>query len=104
MVDKISLRRITKLLSISAKMDLLWLLRDTKFAMLGISGDMVNNAATVSGVFLIASRFGWIGSHRNIKAVMNRFAEINLSPVALSKRHDVKNSRVCIVIFSSLVR
>ena len=61
MVDKISLRRITKLLSVSAKMDLLWLLRDTKFALLGISGDMVNNAATVSGVFLIASRFGGIG-------------------------------------------
>jgi ABC-2 type transport system permease protein len=42
-------------------MDLAWLLRDTKYAALGICGDMVNNAATVSGVFLIASRFGGIG-------------------------------------------
>jgi ABC-2 type transport system permease protein len=50
-----------KLLAISAKMDLVWLLRDTKFAVLGICGDMVNNISTLSGVFLIASRFGGIG-------------------------------------------
>jgi len=61
MADRITLVRILKLLGISAKMDLVWLLRDTKFALLGICGDMVNNVATVSGVFLIASRFGGIG-------------------------------------------
>jgi ABC-2 type transport system permease protein len=42
-------------------MDLLWLLRDTRYALLGIGGDIVSNVATVSGVFLIASRFGGIG-------------------------------------------
>jgi len=61
MADRITLTRILKLLAISAKMDLVWLLRDTKYAMLGICGDMINNVATVSGVFLIASRFGGIG-------------------------------------------
>jgi len=61
MADRISLRRILQLLAISAKMDLVWLLRDTKFAILGICGDTINNIATVSGVFLIASRFGGIG-------------------------------------------
>ena len=58
---RITLRRILKLLAISAKMDLVWLLRDTKFAILGVCGDVINNVATVSGVFLIASRFGGIG-------------------------------------------
>jgi len=53
--------RIFKLLWISAKLDLLWLLRDTKFAVAGISADMVANLSAVSGVFLIATRFGGIG-------------------------------------------
>ena len=61
MADKITFKLIVKLLAISAKMDLAWLLRDTKYAILGICGDVVNNAAVVSGVFLIASRFGGIG-------------------------------------------
>ena len=61
MADRITLGRILRLLAISAKMDLQWLLRDTKFAILGICGDMINNIATVSGVFLIASRFDGIG-------------------------------------------
>jgi ABC-2 type transport system permease protein len=42
-------------------MDLAWLLRDTKYALIGMLGELVNNAATVSGTFLIASRFGGIG-------------------------------------------
>jgi ABC-2 type transport system permease protein len=61
MEDKVTMKRILQLLAISAKMDLAWLLRDTKFAMLGICGDFINNLATVSGVFFIASRFGGIG-------------------------------------------
>lgn len=61
MADRVSFKRIIKLLGISAKMDLVWLLRDTKFAIIGIFGDMVNNIAAVSGVFLIAARFGGIG-------------------------------------------
>jgi len=61
MADKITLGRVLRLLAISAKMDLAWLLRDTKYAVLAICGDMVYNVATISGVFLIASRFGGIG-------------------------------------------
>jgi len=61
MADRITPMRILRLLAISAKMDLVWLLRDTKFAIFGICGDLINNIATVSGVFLIASRFGGIG-------------------------------------------
>jgi len=61
MADNLTLRRIIRLFAISAKVDMVWLLRDTKFAVMGICGDMINNLATVSGVFLIAVRFGGIG-------------------------------------------
>jgi ABC-2 type transport system permease protein len=42
-------------------MDLIWLLRDTKLALAGISAEVISNISTISGVFLIASRFGGIG-------------------------------------------
>lgn len=61
MADRITLKRIIKLLAISAKLDLTWLLRDAKLALLAIGGDIVNNVAIASGVFLIAARFGGIG-------------------------------------------
>jgi len=61
MEDRVTIVRILKLLAISAKVDMVWLLRDTKFAVMGILGDVINNLATVSGVFLIAIRFGGIG-------------------------------------------
>lgn len=61
MADKVTLRRILRLFAISAKLDLTWLLRDTKYALAGISADIISNIATVSGVFLIAVRFDGIG-------------------------------------------
>jgi ABC-2 type transport system permease protein len=61
MADRLTCKRFFQLFAISAKMDMVWLFRDTKFALLGICGDMINNIATVSGVFLIAARFGGIG-------------------------------------------
>ena len=61
MADKVTVKRILGLLAISAKMDLAWLLRDAKYAMAGISADIISNLATVSGVFLISVRFGGIG-------------------------------------------
>ena len=61
MADRITLKYIIRLFAISAKVDMVWLLRDTKFAIMGISGDIINNIAMVSGVFLIAVRFGGIG-------------------------------------------
>lgn len=56
-----SIRRIVRLLAISAKMDLAWLLRDTKYALAIIAADIIANLSAVSGVFLIAVRFGGIG-------------------------------------------
>jgi ABC-2 type transport system permease protein len=53
--------QILRLLAISAKMDLAWLLRDTKFALVGVLGDILANLSVVSGVWLIALRFGGIG-------------------------------------------
>ncbi|MGL6200006.1 MAG: ABC transporter permease [Lachnospiraceae bacterium] len=61
MEDKITFTRIMKLLAISAKMDLAWLLRDTKYALAGITADIISNLSIVSGVFLISVRFGGIG-------------------------------------------
>lgn len=61
MADKITAARILKLLAISAKMDLAWLLRDTKYALAGISADIISNLSVVSGVFMISVRFGGIG-------------------------------------------
>jgi len=61
MGDKVTIGRVLRLLAISAKMDLLWLLRDAKFAVLVSVCDMVNNLAIVSVVFLIAARFGGVG-------------------------------------------
>jgi ABC-2 type transport system permease protein len=61
MADKITFSRIMKLLGIYAKMDLAWLLRDTKYALAGISADIISNLSILSGVFLISVRFGGIG-------------------------------------------
>lgn len=56
-----TIRRMVRLLAISAKMDLAWLLRDTKYALAIIAADIIANLSAVSGVFLIAVRFGGIG-------------------------------------------
>ncbi len=55
------LKRILGLFAISAKMDLVWLLRDTKFAIAAIAADTISNLSVVSSVYLIALRFGGIG-------------------------------------------
>jgi ABC-2 type transport system permease protein len=64
MVAKIiyRLKRVLDLFYISAKMDLMWLLRDTKFALAAITADTVSNLSVVSSVYLIALRFGGIGN------------------------------------------
>jgi ABC-2 type transport system permease protein len=53
--------RIMRLLSISAKMDLAWLLRDTKYALAGVAAGITSNISIAAGVCLIALRFGGIG-------------------------------------------
>ena len=61
MADKVTLARMVRLLKIAAKIDMMWLLRDTKYAIAAISADVIANLSAVSGVFLIAVRFGGIG-------------------------------------------
>ena len=61
MADKVTLSRMFRLLRIAAKIDMMWLLRDTKYAIAAISADIIANLSAVSGVFLIAVRFGGIG-------------------------------------------
>lgn len=62
MEAKITFKRIINLFAISAKMDLMWLLRDTKYALLAILADSISNISVVSSVYLIALRFGGIGN------------------------------------------
>lgn len=61
MEGKMTLKRLLGLFGISAKMDLVWLLRDTKFALTAVLADILANISVVSGVYLIAVRFGGIG-------------------------------------------
>jgi len=56
-----SIKMIFKLLGRSAKMDLLWLLRDTRYCLLQIFSDSVAALASVSAVLLLSARFGGIG-------------------------------------------
>ncbi len=63
---KLSLKRYLSLLALYAKMDLAWLLRDTKFALLAILSDVIANLSSIAGVFLLAWRFDGIGG-------MNRY-------------------------------
>lgn len=61
MEDKVGLKRILSLFAISAKMDLAWLMRDTKYALAGITADIISNISMVSGAYLIALRFDGVG-------------------------------------------
>ncbi|PNT92044.1 ABC-2 family transporter protein [Clostridium thermosuccinogenes] len=58
---KETFKRYLDLLAIYAKIDLMWLLRDTKYALAAITADIISNLSMVSGVYLIAIRFGGIG-------------------------------------------
>lgn len=57
----VRLRQLFQLWGIYAKLDLLWFLRDTKYCVLNIIADSVSTLAAISGVFLLAQRFGNIG-------------------------------------------
>jgi len=61
MADKVTIKRVLHLYGISAKMDLAWLLRDSKYAIVMIITDIIQNVGMVAGMFLIAARFGGIG-------------------------------------------
>lgn len=59
---KRKIKRFNELLMLYAKMDLAWLLRDSKIAITAILSDVISSIASVSGVFLLAMRFDGIGT------------------------------------------
>ena len=59
MVDNI--KRLISLWGIYAKLDLIWILRNLSLCVANILADVVSSLATVTGIFLLAQRFGEIG-------------------------------------------
>jgi ABC-2 type transport system permease protein len=58
---KLRIKQIFKLYGFYAKLDLAWLLRDTKYAIMAITADTISSIASVSGIFLLAMRFNGVG-------------------------------------------
>ena len=58
-MDKI--KAFLKLYALYAKMDFFWLTQNRLFAVLSVSADILSNVAAISGVLLLAVRFGSIG-------------------------------------------
>ena len=58
---KISLRRILSLYALYARMDLDFLIRDVRIALMAITADLLSNLAGVSAIFLLAWRFDGVG-------------------------------------------
>ena len=57
-----SLKRYFELLGIYARMDFASLTRDSKFMAIAIFSDIVSNISSISGIFLLAWKFGGIGN------------------------------------------
>lgn len=55
------IKRYFKLLGLYARMDLASLTRDSKFMAVAIAADLISNLSSISGVFLLAWKFGGIG-------------------------------------------
>ncbi len=68
-VNKINIKRILKLYAIHAKIDLAWLMRDTKYAFINIIADVISSVASVSGIFLLAMRFEGIGGMQKFEVL-----------------------------------
>jgi ABC-2 type transport system permease protein len=56
-----AIRQIFRLWLLYGRMDLLWLLRDTRTGLMTIVSDIIGSAAGISGVILLSVRFGGIG-------------------------------------------
>ena len=54
--------QLLKLLGFYAKLDLMWLLRDTKIAIFAILSESIAALASISSIFLLAMRFKGIGN------------------------------------------
>ena len=61
MADKITLRKLLGLYCLSARMDLDFLLRDSKLSLMAIAADLLSNVASISAIFLLAWRFDGVG-------------------------------------------
>jgi ABC-2 type transport system permease protein len=70
MEDKITFKRFLKLYLVYAKMDFAWLMRDTLFAVLAIFSDLISNISAISGIFLLALRFGGIGGMNKYEVLL----------------------------------
>ncbi len=55
------LRAVLRLLGLYARMDLNWVLQDFKAALIIICAEIINNLTAVSGILLLAVRFGGAG-------------------------------------------
>lgn len=60
-MGKTGIKRYFELLRLYARMDLHSLTRDLKFMLIVITADIVSNISSVSGIFLLAWKFGGIG-------------------------------------------
>ena len=61
LTDKITLKKLFKLYGLYARMDLDFLIRDTRISLLAIAADILSNIAAVSAIFLLAWRFDGVG-------------------------------------------
>ena len=61
MVDKLTFRKFIGLYGLYARMDLDFLLRDARLALMAICADIFSNIAAVSAIFLLAWRFDGVG-------------------------------------------
>jgi len=60
-VSKITLRKILGLYALYARMDLDFLVRDSRISLMAIAADVISNISSVSAVFLLAWRFDGVG-------------------------------------------
>ncbi len=56
-----NLRLLFRLLALSARMDMMWLLRDTRSCLLVMTTDLIGTLSGVAGILLMSIRFGGIG-------------------------------------------
>ena len=60
-MGKVTIKRYFELLGIYARMDLASLIRDSKFVAIVMVAELVSNISSISGIFLLAWKFGGIG-------------------------------------------
>lgn len=56
-----NIKTLFRFYKIYAKMDLLWFLRDTRYCLLFMVSDLICLLCSMSGIFLLAARFGGLG-------------------------------------------